>query len=141
MFVLGRHHDCVDTSKCGARGTQSVERRRRRPCRRARDERFEGRGHSRHVTLEIGADQPRSRQTVLFGQLKSCCPGGNHRGVDRRRSRYPQHGMCRATRVFDPQLPRRLLTVERPALDDPSASADDAEDPIERAIGRRACHL
>jgi hypothetical protein len=26
-------------------------------------------------------------------------------------------------------------------FDDPRASADDAEDPIERALGRRACHL
>jgi hypothetical protein len=43
--------------------------------------------------------------------------------------------------VFDAQLPRRLVAVERPGLDDPRATADDAEDPIERAIGWRACHL
>jgi hypothetical protein len=48
---------------------------------------------------------------------------------------------CVVPLEFDPQLPRRLVAVERPGLDDPRASADDAEDPIERALGRRACHL
>jgi hypothetical protein len=135
------HHDGVDTGKGGAGSTQSFDRRSRRPCRRARDERLKCRGHSCYVTLQLGIDQSRGQQPVPFGQLECGCPGGNHRGVDPRRSRYPQHGMCRATRVFDPQLPRRLVAVERPGLDDPRASADDAEDPIERALGRRACHL